>query len=160
MTEIDITKLSKRNLLNDIDIFFFREKKECNYDLLKLKKKDLIKLMLDYNIPHITDEILKEETLKIEKNNRLKNIILYNFHKYNNVDVDILLTTTTNEEFEKIIEDHNLTEEPSENDLQELVKLIKNITALFKNYCLTTNKQFNIKMFTLPHILDVIKTDV
>lgn len=160
MKEIDITKLTKRDLLNDVGIYLFKEKIEYNQDLIKLKKKDLIKLMLDYNIPHIDDEMLKEETLSIEKNNRLKNIILYNFHKYNNVDINILLTSTTNEEFEKIIEDHNLTEEPSEDDLHELVKLIKNITALFKNYCLTTNKPFNIKMFTLPHILDVIKADV
>lgn len=160
MTEIDITKLSKRNLLNDIDIYFFKEKIECNYDLLKLKKKDLIKLMLDYNIPHITDEILKEETLKIEKNNKLRNIVNYNFHKYNNIPADIVLNASTNEEYEKIIEDYNLTEEPSDNDLEEVVKLIKNISSAYKNYCLNTNKTCNIKILSLPHILDIIKTDI
>jgi hypothetical protein len=160
MTEIDITKLSKRNLLNDIDIFFFREKKECNYDLLKLKKKDLIKLMLDYNIPHITDEILKEETLKIEKNNKLRNIVNYNFHKYNNIPADVLLSASTNEEYEKIIENYNLTEEPLDNELEELIKLIKNISSSYKNYCLNTNKTCNIKILSLPHILEVIKTNI
>ena len=116
--------------------------------------------MLDYNIPHITDEILKEETLKIEKNNKLRNIVNYNFHKYNNIPADVLLSASTNEEYEKIIENYNLTEEPLDNELEELIKLIKNISSSYKNYCLNTNKTCNIKILSLPHILEVIKTNI
>jgi len=160
MKEIDITRLSKRNLLNDIDIFFLKNQMNYDGDIFKLKKKDLIKIMLDYDIPHIDENILKEEILKYEKYNKLRNKILYNYYKYNNIDPDIINDLSDDEKLEAIIEEYNLTEEPIENELEEIIKLTKTIAIAYKNYCVNTNKICNIKYLSLQLVLSNIYKDI
>jgi hypothetical protein len=129
-----------------------------NYDgdIFKLKKKDLIKIMLDYDIPHIDENTLKEEILKYEKYNRLRNKILYNYYKYNNINPEIVNDLSDDEKLENIINEYNLIEEPKENELEEIMKLTKTIAIAYKNYCVNTHKSCNITFLSLPLVLSNI----
>jgi hypothetical protein len=59
-----------------------------------------------------------------------------------------------------IIEEYNLTEEPIENELEEIIKLTKTIAIAYKNYCVNTNKICNIKYLSLPLVLSNIYKDI
>ena len=107
------TKLSKKELINDINIFFLKQGKICEGNIYKISKRKLIEIMIENEIPHIDNEKLKLEIEETEKFNYYIEIIYYNFMKYKNIDIDDIYKIHNNpninsNDLNKIIIDNNL----------------------------------------------------
>ena len=85
---VDLRNISKQDLIRDVEIWFMKQNKVVPHEVLHLKKKDLIDFMELNGIPHHTYELLESEIKRYEKENMLKNIIIFNIMKYDNIDVD------------------------------------------------------------------------
>ena len=149
------TKLSKKQIINDINIFFLKQGKECDENIHKIAKNKLINIMIENDIPHIDNEKLKNEIEETEKFNYYLSIIYHNFMKYKNIDIDQIKNIHFNNnlssnELNEIIINNNLKFDNYINETKELIKDLYN--AMDKYYKNTGNKNI-IEFKTIPDII-------
>jgi len=145
------SKLSKKQMINDINIFFLKQGKVCEGNIYKVSKSKLFEIIVDNDIPHINNNNLKEEIEETEKFNYYLEIIHHNFMKYKNISVEILRDIhknkdLTSKDLEKIINNNNLI---FENDLNELSILVNEIMNSINKY-----HKSKIAFKTLPDIIE------
>ena len=147
--------LSKKQLINDIKIFFLKEGKECCINISKISKNKLIEIMIENDIPHIDNEKLKNEIEETEKFNYYIDIIYYNFMKYKNIDIDEIRKIHNNPEITAddlnlIIINNNLKFDNNMNETKELIKdLYNSLDKYYKN----TGLKNTIEFKTIPDII-------
>lgn len=148
-------KLSKKQLINDINIFFLKQGKESNCNLFKISKNKLINIMIENDIPHIDNEKLRNEIEETEKFNYYLDIIYYNFMKYKNIDIDEIknlhnnFELTTND-LNTIIIKYNLK---YDNNINETKELIKDLYNSMDKYYKNTGIKNTIEFKTIPDII-------
>jgi len=149
-------RLSKKDLINNIDIYYLKDNKKCD-GLFKLSKKKLIQLIMDNDIPIIDKSSLKYEIEETEKFNYYMEIIYYNFIKYNNVDIDIIRNLRNNQNINStylydIIIKYNL----KMDNMNKIENTKKFVIALFNSiheYTINENIKNNIEYKTIPNII-------
>jgi hypothetical protein len=151
------SKLSKKQLINDIKVFYLKQGKECE-GISKISKSKLLELVLDNDIPHIDNDTLKKEIEETEKFNYYRNVIYYNFIKFNNPSSDVIRTihnnpNYTSHDLDKIIKDNNLI---FANDIEEIKTLVLDLFNCIHNYCSITNKKNTIQFKTIPAIIQFL----
>lgn len=147
--------LSKKQLINDIKIFFLKQGKICEGNIYNISKKKLIDIMIDNEIPHINNEKLKIEIEETEKFNYFLEIIYYNFMKYKNINIDIIKNIHINNnlnsnDLNNIIINNNLRMDGYITETKILVNDIYN--SIDKYYKSIGNKN-NIEFKTLPDLI-------
>lgn len=151
----DFNKIKKKDLLNNINFHFFQYEKKEIENILNMKKSELIKIMIDYNIEYIDDLKLKELILKIEEENKLKTKIFYNYFKYN---VNINITDVYNKNIDELklyIINNNITHEPVNDEFDDLMNMIKSMLIYYKKYINNNDIEYN-----LPNLLNLLKNNI
>ncbi len=148
------SKLSKKQLINDIKVFYLKQGKECE-GICKISKSKLLELIFENDIPHIDNETLKNEIQETEKFNYYMNVIYYNFIKFNNISYDIINNIRGNSQIKssdlhQIITNNNLN---FGNDMDEIKELSLNLFNAIHNYCSKTNTKNTIQFKTIPSII-------
>jgi len=148
------SKLSKKQLINDIKVFYLKQGKECE-GISKISKSKLIELIIENDIPHVDNETLKNEIQETEKFNYYMNVIYYNFIKFNNISYDIITNIRGNSQIKssdlhKIICDNNLI---YGNDMDEIKELSLDLFNVIHNYCSKTGTKNTIQFKTIPSII-------
>ena len=151
------SKLSKKQLINDIKVFYLKQGKECE-GIMKISKNKLLELVLENDIPHIDNDTLKKEIEETEKFNYYKEIIYYNFIKFNKPSNDIIRDiyinpNITSNELNIIIKENNLV---FANDMEDIKKLVLDLFNSIHNYCSTTNTKNTIQFKTIPSIIQFL----
>jgi len=146
-------KLSKKQLINDIKVFYLKQGKECE-GIMKISKNKLLELVLENDIPHIDNDTLKKEIEETEKFNYYKDVIYYNFIKFNNPSNDVIRNIHNNPnitsiELYIIIKENNLV---FANDIEDIKKLVINLFNSIHDYCSTTNTKNTIQFKFFPII--------
>ena len=150
-------KLSKKQLINDIKVFYLKQGKECE-GIMKISKNKLLELVLENDIPHIDNDTLKKEIEETEKFNYYKDVIYYNFIKFNNPSNDVIRNihinpNITSIELYIIIKENNLV---FANDIEDIKKLVINLFNSIHDYCSTTNTKNTIQFKTIPSIIQFL----
>ncbi len=151
------SKLSKKQLINDIKVYYLKQGKECE-GITRISKSKLLEIVLENEIPHIDNETLKKEIEETEKFNYYRNVIYYNFIKFNKPSCDIIRTIHNNPyytsiELETIIKDNNLI---FANDIEEIKTLVLDLFNSIHTYCLATNNKNTIQFKTIPAIIEFL----
>lgn len=159
--DIKYTNLTKKQMIDDISIYFYKQNKTIE-NINKMKKEELQEIIYQFNIPHITKDILKYEIEEYNKCSKYINIIKYNFIKYDNIDIkEIDFNKLTSIELKEIIDNHKLIDNEELNDDKEhLFNFINDIINNYKTYCIKTNKTFDIKNKNIKHIFEVIYNNI
>jgi hypothetical protein len=150
------SRLSKKDMINDINIFFLKQGKVCEGNIYKVSKAKLLEIIIDNDIPHITNDNLKEEIEETEKFNYYIEIIYHNYMKYKNISIDIMKdihlknSEYKSKDLEAIITKYDLK---YENDINELKELVYGMNDLIKNYN-NSSKSFTVKKLTIPDIIE------
>ena len=144
------SKLSKKQMINDINIFFLKQGKVCQGNIYKVSKSKLLEIIIDNDIPHINNDNLKYEIEETEKFNYYLEIIHHNFMKYKNIPVEVIRdihknSNLTAKDLEVIISDNNLI---YDNDLNEIIELVNGIMS-----CINKYHKSKIAFKTLPDII-------
>lgn len=151
------SKLSKKQLINDIKVFYLKQGTECE-GIMKISKNKLLEIVLDNDIPHIDNDTLKKEIEETEKFNYYKEIIYYNFIKFNKPSNDIIRSIynnpkITSNDLDIIIKENNLI---FSNDIEELKKLVLDLFDSIHKYCSATNTKNTIHFITIPSIIQFL----
>jgi len=150
------SKLTKKQLINDINIYFLKQGKTIETNIYKISKQKLIEIMVDNDIPHIDKETLKHEIEETERYNYYIDVIYHNFYKYKNISIDVILDIQKNHnnynsnDLNKIIFNHNLK---FENDILDMKVLIQDLCRVYNNYCISTNTKNTLEYKTIPDII-------
>jgi hypothetical protein len=149
------TKLSKKELINDINIFFLKQGKICEGNIYKISKRKLIEIMIENEIPHIDNEKLKLEIEETEKFNYYIEIIYYNFMKYKNIDIDDIYKIHNNpninsNDLNKIIIDNNLR---MDGFIKETKILVNDLYNSIDKYYKSTGTKNTIEFKTIPDLI-------
>lgn len=149
------SKLSKKQLINDINIFFLKQGKICEGNIYKISKRKLIEIMIENEIPHIDNEKLKLEIEETEKFNYYLEIIYYNFTKYKNIDIDDIRNIHNNpninsNDLNKIIIDNNLR---MDGFITETKTLINDLYNSIDKYYKSTGTKNTIEFKTIPDLI-------
>lgn len=154
----NLNNLYKYQLIQDIEIFNQKNNIETDNVIHKLKKKELIEIMILHDIPHINYEMLKNEIKNTEYIINLRNIIIYNKLKFNNIsslEIDINKINDYDIKYlENYINTNNLVIDYT--DICEIKELIKNLYESYKKF--SKNKFNDNIVITLPEILELLKT--
>ena len=154
-------KLTKKELINNIRIFFLKEGKTIETNLYKISKQKLIEIMIDNDIPHIDNETLKKEIKETELYNYYIDIIYHNFYKYKNISIDVIkdiqdnYNNYTSNDLKNIISQYNLK---FENDIQEIKLLLQDLCKVYNNYCVNTNTKNTLQFKSIPDIIEQLST--
>jgi hypothetical protein len=147
-------RLTKKQLINDINIFFLKQGLECSIDITRISKKKLIEIMIENDIPHINKEQLKLEIEETEKYNYYLEIIHYNFMKFKNMNIDDIKNIHNNhmnsDDLNKIIIDNNLV---MNGHFKETSELINDLIIAMNKYYNSTNTKNTIEYKTIPDII-------
>jgi hypothetical protein len=156
MTSLQKEKLTKMELINSINIHYYKKGMLC-VNLNKLSKIKLLEIYIENNIDYVDNEQLKKEIITVETYNHLRDIIHCNFIKYENIPYEIIeniKTDTTNEEMEMIIKKYNLKYEKSFENIKELTF---NLYKSYKKFCEKSNIKNNCIYITIPSITKAFK---
>jgi len=149
------SKLSKKDLINDINIFFLKQGKICEGNIYKISKRKLIEIMIENEIPHIDTEKLKLEIEETEKFNYYIDIIYYNFIKYKNINIDDIKNIHNNpninsNDLNKIIIDNNLR---MDGFIKETKILVNDLYNSIDKYYKSTGTKNIIQFKTIPDLI-------
>jgi hypothetical protein len=149
------SKLSKKQLINDINIFFLKQGKICEGNIYKISKRKLIEIMIENEIPHIDNDKLKSEIEETEKFNYYIEIIYYNFMKYKNIDIDIIKNIHNNpninsNDLNNIIINNNLR---MDGFIKETKVLIDDLYNSIDKYYKSTGTKNIIQFKTIPDLI-------
>ncbi len=150
------SKLSKKELINDITIFFLKQGLVCEGNIHKISKNKLIQIMIENDIPHINNELLKEEIEETEKYNYYIQIIYHNFMKYKKPSIDIIKSINTfhkSKDLEIIIKNNNLK---FDNDINEIKELVSVISDAIDKYKSKIGFKENLNYKTIPDIINYL----
>ena len=119
------SKLTKKQLINDINIFFLKQGKICEGNIYKISKRKLIE------------------------------IIYYNFMKYKNIDIDEIHKIHNNpninsNDLNKIIIDYNLR---MDGFIKETKILVNDLYHSIDKYYKSTGTKNTIEFKTLPDLI-------
>ena len=151
------SKLSKKQLINDIKIFYLKQGKECE-GIMKISKNKLLEIVIDNDIPHIDNETLKKEIEETEKFNYYMDIIYYNFIKFNNPPTNIMCQIHNNpkinsNDLDNIIKKFNLI---YANDIEDTKTLVLDLFNSIHKYCSATNTKNTIQYKSIPSIIQFL----
>jgi hypothetical protein len=151
---MNYSKLTKKELINDINIYYLK-KGVYSDNIYKISKCKLIKLIIENDIPHIDNEMLKKEIEETEKFNNFMEIIYYNFIKYKNISYEEIYKIKSNPnitstELNEFIVKNNLT---AKNDINEIKTLAINLHKVYDDYCQKNNIKNMVEFKTLPDII-------
>jgi len=161
-----VAKLSKKLLIDNITIFYFKNGHNID-NLKKISKEKLINIMINDNIPIINKKQLKNEKKEIDYYKTNLNIIYHNFMKYRNISYDIIDDIKNNSnlksiDLKNIILKNNLICE-NEYEIQKTNKLILDLCDAYTNYYNdddndddTKTKKYLLKYKTLPDIINCL----
>lgn len=149
------TKLTKKELINDINIFFLKQGKACDVNLFKISKSKLIEIVIENDIPHIDKDALKAEIEETEKFNHYLQVIYHNFMKYKNVPVEVIRdlnknSNVTTKELYEIIQTHNLK---FDDNMKETNDLVCGLVKVLNDYYLATSNHKYDGLKTIPDII-------
>jgi hypothetical protein len=149
------TKLTKKELINDINIFFLKQGKACDVNLFKISKSKLIEIVIENDIPHIDKDALKAEIEETEKFNHYLQVIYHNFMKYKNVPVEVIRdlnknSNVTTKELYEIIQTHNLK---FDDNMKETNDLVSGLVKVLNDYYLATSNHKYDGLKTIPDII-------
>lgn len=152
------SKLSKKQLINDINIFFLKQGKICEGNIYKISKRKLIEIMIENEIPHIDNDKLKSEIEETEKFNYYIEIIYYNFMKYKNIDIDIIKNihnihnnpNINSNDLNNIIINNNLR---MDGFIKETKVLIDDLYNSIDKYYKSTGTKNIIQFKTIPDLI-------
>lgn len=145
-------KISKQDIMNSINYHYLKKGLICE-NLNKISKDKLIEIIKENNIEIINNNILKDEILKIEKYNYLRDIIYCNYIKYENIsynEIKKITIDTTNEELEELINKYNLKYDKNYKNIKELVI---NLYKIYNKFCKKSNIKNECEYMTIPSIL-------
>ena len=152
----DNTKMNKKDIINSINIHYYKKGMACG-NIYKLSKDKLLSILVDNEIEYISKEKLKEDIINIETYNNLRDIIYCNFIKYENIPYDVISKithSTTIEELREIIAKYNLNNEKNfQNDKELIISLYKS----YNSYCIASSISNNCTYTTLPNIIKSLK---
>lgn len=149
------TKLTKKELINDINIFFLKQGKACEVNLFKISKSKLIEIVIENDIPHIDKDALKTEIEETEKYNHYLQVIYHNFMKYKNVPVEVIRDlnknpNVTTKDLYEIIQTHNLK---FDDHMKETNDLVTGLVKVLNDYYLATSNHKYDGLKTIPDII-------
>ncbi len=150
------SKLTKKELINDINIHFLKQGKVCEINLYKISKSKLYEIFIENDIPHIDKKTLQIEIEQTEKFNYYLEVIYHNFIKYKNIDVEIIRNIqnnnnlTTNDLYE-IITNNNLK---FDNHMNETNDLVNGLVKVLNDYYLVTANHKYEGFKTIPDIIE------
>lgn len=149
-------KLSKKQMITDINIFFLKQGKICEGNIYKISKAKLWQIIVDNDIPHIDNKSLQFEIEETEKFNYYLEIIYHNFMKYKNIPIEIirnihLNNSLSSNDLEKIIIEYNLK---YDNDITEFKELISNLVQSINNYYLAIRHTNKLPIKSIPDIIN------
>ena len=152
----DKTKMNKYNIINSINIHYYKKGLKC-CNIYKLSKEKLLTILIDNNIEYISKDQLKDDIINIETYNNLRNIIYCNFIKYENIPYEVIskiTIATTVEELTEIINKYELKNEKNfEKDKEFILKLYD----LYNNYCKSSSISNTCVYITFPNIIKSLK---
>jgi hypothetical protein len=151
------SKLSKKQLINDIKVFYLKQGKECE-GIMKISKSKLLEIVLENDIPHINNDTLKKEIEENEKAHYYMNIIYYNFIRFNKPSMNTIRNIQSNPnitavELENIIKNDNLI---FSNDIDDIKSLVMDLFNSIHKYCSATNTKNTIQYKTIPSIIQFL----
>jgi len=167
-----VAKLSKKLLIDNITIFYFKNGHNID-NLNKISKEKLINIMINDNIPIISKKQLKNEKKEIDYYKTNLNIIYHNFMKYRNISYDIIDDIKNNSnlksiDLKNIILKNNLICD-NEYEIKKTNKLILDLCDAYTNYYNDNNdsdynnddndmktKKYLLKYKTLPDIINCL----
>ena len=149
------TKLTKKELINDINIFFLKQGKVCEVNLFKISKSKLIEIVIENDIPHIDKDALKTEIEETEKFNHYLQVIYHNFMKYKNIPVEVIRDlnknpNVTTKDLYEIIQTHNLK---FDDHMKETNDLVSGLVKVLNDYYLATSNHKYDGLKTIPDII-------
>ena len=151
---MNISKLTKKQLINDINIFYLKKGIECD-NIYKISKCKLIKLIIENDIPHIDEDTLKKEIEENEKFNYYMDTICHNFIKYKNItydDIHIIKNTpnVTSDDLNEFIDINKLY---FEDNMSNVKNLVIDLYKAINTYCEKSNIKNKIEYKTYPDII-------
>ena len=150
------SKLSKKQMINDINIFFLKQGKVCEGNIYKISKTKLWQIIVDNDIPHIDSKLLQLEIEETEKFNYYLEIIYHNFMKYKNISIEIIKnihldSSLKSNDLEKIIIENNLK---YDNDIKDFKELISKLVQSINNYYIAINHTNKMPIKSIPDVIN------
>ena len=151
--KINLSNISKKYLLQDIELFFLKKGKPFPKEIQLLKKEELVEFMEDTGIEHYTQSMITEEIKKYNEYNHQKNIIYYNMMCYDNINV----CEIDNDNLDKFIRDNTL--DTKIENLKDVSLLLSNIYSSLEEFCKNTKQEYTPDKFkSFPKVLKYIDT--
>ena len=152
---IALERLSKKQMIQDVEIFFLKQNKDIK-DIEKFNCKKLIEIMEEYNIPHLTQKQMEKEMEENIQICTLKDIIKYNYIKYGLFDVKKYNFDEMNiEELQKFIKENKLN--INIEDYEHIDNMSNQLITIYTTYCNNIKKKIDIEKRTIPYLLEKIK---
>jgi hypothetical protein len=150
---IDLRNVSKKDLLRDLELFYLKQNKCIPDNVRCMKKNELIDFMELNGIQHYNIDALKAELEKYQKFNTLKNIIIFNIIKYDNIDINSL----DNDALEEFIKNNNL--DTNIEHFQAYCILLHTLYNAFDKFCKDTGMPYEMdKIKSLPKITQILSS--
>jgi len=146
-------KLTKKQIIDIINIHYLKKGIKIETNLKKLSKNKLIALIQEENIPILNDDELK---IEIEENESFLvnlEIIYYNFMKYKNIPHSIIKDIKNNNDLtandlQIIINDNNLKIDNIDY-IRNFNKMILEISNIYNKY----SSKYLLEYKTIPDII-------
>lgn len=149
--KINLSNISKKHLLQDIELFFLKQGKTLPKEILQMKKNQLIEYMEENEIVHYTQSMITEDIQKYNKQNYDKNIIYYNIMCYDNVNIDEI----DNDNLEQFIQNNNL--DRNIDNFQATSIFLSKIYSSLEEFCKNTNNEYEPhKLKSFPKVIQYI----
>lgn len=113
----DLYAIKKRDLQKDVEVHFLKQNKAMPPAVIAMKKRALIEFMELNGIYHYDQQQIEKEITEYEQTNMLKNIIIYNIMKYDDINVTEL-------------DNDNLAEYIKSNDIDTDIKNLNHYAVL------------------------------
>jgi hypothetical protein len=150
---IDLRNVCKKDLLRDLELFYLKQNKRIPDNIRCMKKNDMIDFMELNGIQHYNIDALKAELEKYQKFNTLKNIVIYNIIKYDNIDINSL----DNDKLDEYIQSNNL--DTNIEHLHAYSVLLHTLYNAVDKFCKDTSRPYEIdKIKSLPNIIQTLSS--
>jgi hypothetical protein len=134
---VDLRNIAKADLFRDVELFFLKQNKAIPKNIQQLRKRDLIDFMELNEIQHYTQEILEAEIKMYQEHNFLKNVIIYNIIRYDNIDISQI--PDTKELLEQFVFNNNL--DANIDMLKHYSILLFKLYDAYDEFCTNTGKE-------------------
>lgn len=149
--KINLSNVTKKNLIQDIELFFLKKGKTFPKEIVSMKKNELIEYMEENEIEHYTQSMITEEIQKYNKQEYQKNIIYYNIMCYDNVNIDEI----DNDNLGQFINNNNLDE--NIDNFQATSIFLSKIYSSLEEFCKNTNNEYKPhKLKSFPKVMQYI----